>query len=315
MSDKMVIFLLFACLLIVKPCFSECLTQEQTEIIENVSNSTNVSSSIFISIFENMCSDIENKYNKDMVDTQINLTKEFLKEYIDIKTDFIDQELDRKLNKSINNTNDKINDFEKLIENKTNKYLENISETFEMLDTMDRMLEILNESTNVEKMENIENEIYVNVSEQMTKFEDMFDDKISDFREDFVDNDELKNATDELKSLIYSSTSNNSNDYFMGIYTPYLFLFFVIAGVIVIIGFKTGIIGSKKPPRVIKNSDNIPKKVVCDVEDLGSHSTISKKIKLRKNVKNKMSKLSDDEIEEIMKSIKTDDTDDKKKNN
>ena len=218
------------------------------------------------------------------------------------------------MNESINNTNDRIDDFEKLIENKTNKYLENISDTFDMLETMDRMLKILNESTNVEKMKEIENKIYLNVSGQMINFENMFDDKVSDFRDDFVDEKKLENVTNELKSLIYSSKSTSSN-YFMGIYTPHIFLFVVIAGVIVIFLFKFNIIGSKKPPRLIKNPNHVLKKNECDVEDLGSHSSISKKIELRKNAKNKMNKLSDDEIEQIMKSIKTDDSDDKKKDN
>ena len=80
--NKTLLVLLTLCL-VIQPVSATCLTSEQEQTLQQLANSSNVSYTSLVSIFENICTELEGKQTRTEADLQYQLTKDYIDDKVE----------------------------------------------------------------------------------------------------------------------------------------------------------------------------------------------------------------------------------------
>ena len=220
-----------------------CLNETQKDVLEQIANATNVSYSELLSIFELLCTFNESSRITSL-DSKISLVNET---YFN-KTKELSSELTT-LRNDVNET----------IEEKLAIYDWNFSQL--KTDLKDVRL----------RMDKMNDNFTSSVNEAKNKLTDLFDDKLSEFRKEFVKRRDLDELKDNITSWVYSYVEERTSFYDrMGFY--------------LIVGISIALLGGALILKHFKPSLSIPllKKVRVEkrtLSDLTTESDLRQRIK------------------------------------
>ena len=118
-----------------------CLTSEQQQTLQQLAENSNISYTSLVSIFEDICAELDEKQTRNEAQLQYEMTKDYVDAKIESSTNITEA------------VDEKISEINQSVENRLSNFTAEIEKQMNLSRTIQLIAEILNESTAAEKAE------------------------------------------------------------------------------------------------------------------------------------------------------------------